>query len=353
MHPGPRVLLVDDEDAVRSAVAGLLYGYASNIVQCSSVNSAVSFLAEHDSDIVICDMCMPEVHGLELIKEIRKQKRDVAFVVMTGKPDLPDVITALRLQAAGFLQKPFTRAELLDAMDTAYRALRNQRRIAKRLTLMSSEVEEKSLRLREALAKLEVTERSSLEALVAALDAMRTAVLLSQSVTPPRVILITSSLESEGKSLTAINLAVAFAQTGKKTLLVDTDLRRGTLRRRFGLTGSEGLSNILAGQSNTPLRHSIDGVPNLHVLTAGSKSPNPSELLSSEPMRALLKRFIAEYDFVVLDSAPVLPVTDSVTLNTMSDITLLLARVGVTEKAQKARSYQMLRNGGKHSSGSS
>ena len=171
MHPGPRVLLVDDEDAVRSAVAGLLYGYASNIVQCSSVNSAVSFLAEHDSDIVICDMCMPEVHGLELIKEIRKQKRDVAFVVMTGKPDLPDVITALRLQAAGFLQKPFTRAELLDAMDTAYRALRNQRRIAKRLTLMSSEVEEKSLRLREALAKLEITERSSLEALVAALDA--------------------------------------------------------------------------------------------------------------------------------------------------------------------------------------
>ncbi len=183
---------------------------------------------------------------------------------------------------------------------------------------------------------------------VEALRAMRTAVLLSQSVTPPKVILITSSLESEGKSLTAINLAVAFAQTGKKTLLVDTDLRRGTLRRRFGLTGSEGLSNILAGQSNTPLRHSIDGVPNLHVLTAGSKSPNPSELLSSEPMRALLKRFIAEYDFVVLDSAPVLPVTDSVTLNTMSDITLLLARVGVTEKPQVARSYQMLRNGGKH-----
>ena len=111
MHTGPRVLLVDDEDAVRSAVAGLLYDYASDIVQCSSVNSAVSCLAEHDFDVVICDMCMPGVHGLELIKQIREQQRDVAFVVMTGKPDLPDVITALRLQAAGFLQKPFSRAE--------------------------------------------------------------------------------------------------------------------------------------------------------------------------------------------------------------------------------------------------
>jgi len=171
MHPGPRVLLVDDEDAVRSAIAGLLNDYACEIVQCGSVQSAVSCLAGHDFDVVICDMYMPGVHGLELIKKIRAQQRDVAFVVMTGRPELPDVITALRLQAAGFLQKPFSRAELLDALDTAYRALRNQRRIATRLNLMSTEVEEKSLRLREALAKLEVTERSSLEALVAALDA--------------------------------------------------------------------------------------------------------------------------------------------------------------------------------------
>jgi putative nucleotidyltransferase with HDIG domain len=171
MHRGPRVLLVDDEDAVRSAVAGTLDGYASDVQQCGSVHSAVRRLAERDFDVVLCDMCMPEVHGLELIKEIRKQQRYVAFVFMTGRPELSDVITALRLQADGFLEKPFSKAQLLDALDTAYRALRNQRRIAKRLTLMSSEVEEKSLRLREALAKLEITERSSLEALVAALDA--------------------------------------------------------------------------------------------------------------------------------------------------------------------------------------
>jgi response regulator RpfG family c-di-GMP phosphodiesterase len=81
------------------------------------------------------------------------------------------VITALRLQAAGFLEKPFSRAQLLDALDKAYGTVSNQRRIAKRLTSLSSEVEEKSRQLREALANLEITERSSLEALVAALDA--------------------------------------------------------------------------------------------------------------------------------------------------------------------------------------
>ena len=171
MHRGPKVLVVDDEEAVRSAVAALLNGYASDVQQCGSVNSAVGCLVEHDIDVVVCDMCMPEVHGLELIKKIREQQRDVAFIAMTGRPELPDVITALRLQAAGFLEKPFSKVQLLDAMDSAYGAVRNQRRLAKRLTLLSSGLKEKAKQLRRALANLEITERSSLEALVEALDA--------------------------------------------------------------------------------------------------------------------------------------------------------------------------------------
>jgi putative nucleotidyltransferase with HDIG domain len=163
--------VVDDEDAVRSAVVHWLYNYASDIQQCGSVKSAVGCLAERDIDVVVCDMCMPDVHGLELIKAIREQGRDVAFVVMTGQPALPDVITALRLQASGFLEKPFNKQQLLDAMDTAYRGLRNQRKMAKRISLLSTEVKEKSLQLRKALANLKITERCSLDAMVAALDA--------------------------------------------------------------------------------------------------------------------------------------------------------------------------------------
>jgi response regulator RpfG family c-di-GMP phosphodiesterase len=163
--------VVDDEDVVRSAVAALLDGYASDVQQCDSVNSAVCCLADHAFDVVICDMRMPKAHGLELIKKIREQQQDVAFVVMTDRPELPDVITALRLQAAGFLEKPFSEAELVDALDTAYGEVRSHRRIAERLTVLNFEVEKKSKELQEALANLVINERSSREALVAALDA--------------------------------------------------------------------------------------------------------------------------------------------------------------------------------------
>lgn len=183
---------------------------------------------------------------------------------------------------------------------------------------------------------------------VEALRALRTGVLLSQSGAPPKTILVTSSLASEGKSTSAVNLAAALAQTRRRTLLVDTDLRRGTLRRRLRLPKPEGLSNLLAGQVETPEIQPLNEIPNLYVLTAGSKTPNPSELLGSKAMQEWLERWTAEYDFVVLDSAPVLPVTDSVPLNTLVDITLLLARVGVTEIPQIARSYNMLARGGKH-----
>ncbi len=171
MHRGPKVLVVDDEDAVRSVVAVMLGGYASEIQEAASVESAICCLAERDFDVVVCDMYMPEAHGLELIKRINEQQRDVAFVLMTGRPDLPDVIAALRLRAAGFLEKPFSRAHLVDVLEPAYRAIRNQRRLAERVIMLSSEVEKKSTQLQEALSDLKLTERSSLEALVAALDA--------------------------------------------------------------------------------------------------------------------------------------------------------------------------------------
>lgn len=168
---GPRILVVDDDDEARSAVAGFLDDYASDIRQADSVNSAICCLAEHDCDVVVCDIYMPEKHGLELIRIIRERQKGIAFVVMTGRPELPDVITALRLRVDGFLEKPFSRAQLIDAVDLAYKTIRNQQRLERRLTLLSSEIKVKSEQLREAFTNLEVTERSSLEGLVAALDA--------------------------------------------------------------------------------------------------------------------------------------------------------------------------------------
>jgi polysaccharide biosynthesis transport protein len=183
---------------------------------------------------------------------------------------------------------------------------------------------------------------------VEAMRSIRTALLLSQTDVPPKVLLVTSAIAGEGKSLCAINLATILAQTGRRTLIVDTDLRRGTLRRQLGVPHGPGLSDLLAGQQTTPPIQPVPGIDNLDVLTAGTAPPNPTDLLESDAMKNWLLTFRAQYDFVVLDSAPVLPVSDSVALNLLTDATLLLVRSRLTERPQVQRCYGILRRGGKH-----
>lgn len=258
-----------------------------------------------------------------------------------AKPVKPNVPLYLLIALCGGLFLGVTGALMMDALDNKINTVSD----------LESELGESVLGL---LPKVSKTAGRALilddphSPYVEALRAMRTGILLSQSEAPPKVILVTSSLASEGKSTTSINLAISLAQTNKKTLIVDTDLRRGTLRRSFRLHHSTGLSDLLAGQCDAPEIQAVESVPNLYVLVAGSKTPNPSELLGSSAMQHCIERWKSEYDFIVLDSAPVLPVTDTVTLNTLVDITVLLAFSGLTEKPQVARSYRMLRRDGKH-----
>lgn len=151
MAYGPKVLVVDDEDSVRSAVACLLECQSSVVWECDSVHAALSCLAQHQVDIVLCDMYMPEVHGLELIRKMRQQQSDIAFIVMTGSPVLSDVISALRLHASGFLAKPFSKEQLTEVLKATYEELLKQRQLASRAALLSSRVQTKTKRLREAL----------------------------------------------------------------------------------------------------------------------------------------------------------------------------------------------------------
>jgi polysaccharide biosynthesis transport protein len=183
---------------------------------------------------------------------------------------------------------------------------------------------------------------------VEAMRSIRAALLLSRTDAPPKVLLVTSGIAGEGKSLCAINLATILAQSGRRTLLIDTDLRRGTLPRSFGLPLGPGLSDLLTGQFAAPPVKPIPGIENLDVLVAGTTPPNPTDLLESDAMGALIRTLRSHYDFIVLDSAPVLPVSDSVALNTLTDATLLVVRLGMTERPQVERSYQILRRGGKH-----
>lgn len=155
--------------------------------------------------------------------------------------------------------------------------------------------------------------------------ALRTSVVLSSSGHPPRKILVTSAGAGAGKSTTSINLAMAIAQSGKKVLLIDADLRKPRLHKIFGIEPEDGLSSYLAGWTKTATLIQTS-VENLAFLPAGSIPPNPSELLASEGMSELIDSMIEHVDFIVCDSPPLQPVVDARILSQLFDGTVLVVK---------------------------
>jgi succinoglycan biosynthesis transport protein ExoP len=155
---------------------------------------------------------------------------------------------------------------------------------------------------------------------------LRSQLLISRSTKPPQVLLITSASPGEGKSTIALNLAASLSKFGKKVLLVEADMRRPVLCRRLGLKRTDGLSALLSDrEAKSPIFEAPDN-PNLYILPGGALPPYPAELLGSQRMQTLIEEWRTEFDFIVLDSPPVLPVVDSLLLEEMADATVLLAR---------------------------
>lgn len=163
---------------------------------------------------------------------------------------------------------------------------------------------------------------------------------------PPRSILITSARAEEGKSTTACNLAISIAQSGISVCLVEADLRRPNVSRYLGLEGGAGLTSVLVGHAmlDEVIQPWQGGL--LDVLTAGPIPPNPAELLGSSAMRDLMGQLEAQYDLVLIDSSPVLPVTDSVILSTLTSGTILIVRAGRTRQDEVRRAAAQLRGVG-------
>jgi polysaccharide biosynthesis transport protein len=180
---------------------------------------------------------------------------------------------------------------------------------------------------------------------VESLRSLRTSLMLSRVGAPPRSVLVTSALTGEGKSFVSWNLAILFAQQGKRVLLCDANLRHPWLHRNLEVSPQVGLSTVLAGLS--PDRGAsavipVLEVPGLFLIPSGPMPPYPAELLASHQMADLVKMWEAKYDLVILDAPPVLQFTDSVVLSSMVNSVLLMARHQKTPLSALDKSYRML-----------
>jgi capsular exopolysaccharide synthesis family protein len=145
-----------------------------------------------------------------------------------------------------------------------------------------------------------------------------------------KVITVTSSVPGEGKSTTACNLAIALAQTGAQVALVEGDLRRPRVSEYLGVERSVGLTTVLVGRVTLDAALQQAGTPGLDVLTSGALPPNPSEILQTDAMSALVSDLRQAYDVVLVDAPPLLPVTDASLLASISDGAILVVRHGET-----------------------
>ncbi|MDP3058828.1 MAG: CpsD/CapB family tyrosine-protein kinase [bacterium] len=168
---------------------------------------------------------------------------------------------------------------------------------------------------------------------------IRTNIQFASLENPLKTLLITSAAPSEGKSTTVANLAIVFAQTGSRVLLLDADLRRPTMHKIFNISNPVGLTSLLLQTAVPEIAIRDTGIMHLKILTSGPTSTNPSEILGSRRMHELLARFARDFDYIIIDSSPVLAVTDSCILASMVDgVVIVVAADEVSiDKVKKAK----------------
>jgi capsular exopolysaccharide synthesis family protein len=186
----------------------------------------------------------------------------------------------------------------------------------------------------EALAKRHIAVRDGRSRSAEDFRQLRTNLQFLSVDKPPRVIMISSAMPSEGKTTVVVNLALALADAGRRVVVVEADLRRPKVTRYLGLVGGAGLTNVLAGTATVEEVLQEYGEGAFSVLGAGPTPPNPGELLSSSHMADLIEKLRGENDYVIVDAPPILPVADSSGMATYMDGVLLSVRYGTTTKDQ-------------------
>jgi len=176
-----------------------------------------------------------------------------------------------------------------------------------------------------------------------AFRALRTNLQFTSIDKKVKSILITSSLPNEGKSTVVKNLAYSVALTGNKVVVIDGDLRNPTVHKSFNLPNNRGLTNLLIDEGDYEAYLNVDNsYDNLHILTSGPLPPNPTELLGSNKMKKLISLIRENYDYLFIDSPPVVSVTDAVVLAPVVDGVILVVHAGKTEIEAASRAKEIL-----------
>ena len=198
-----------------------------------------------------------------------------------------------------------------------------------------------------------ITHQTPKSPLSEAFRTLRTNIQFMNTSQKIKTLLVTSTLPGEGKSWISSNLAVTFAQTGNKVLLIDADMRKGRQYTIFGISPIPGLSNCLATmdmkqKENIEITKYVQKteIDNLFVITAGNIPPNPSELLVAPQMQFMLEKLKEEYDFIIIDGTPSELVTDSIILTRIVDTTLIVTSYKETKKDKLERVIKKIKNVG-------
>ena len=186
---------------------------------------------------------------------------------------------------------------------------------------------------------------------VESLRSLRTALQFAMLEAGNNRVLITGATPGVGKSFVSANFAAVLASAGKRVLLIDADLRKGHLNQFFGTTRAGGLSELIAGSLQPAQAIRRDLLPNLDVITTGMLPPNPAELMMSDTFANLLESLSAEYDLVIIDTAPVLVAADTLSVATYAGTLLLVARAGQTQIGELHESARRLAHAGKSATG--
>jgi succinoglycan biosynthesis transport protein ExoP len=255
---------------------------------------------------------------------------------LNGTPVSPDATRNLALGAVLGMLLGLGLALLRSRLDNTVKSTEDVRELAN-VGVIGTVLEDPQLEASHLIADLDQQSMSA-----EAYRSIRTNLQFLDVDRPPRVFVVSSSVPGEGKSTLAVNVATVLAQAGSRVVLVEADLRRPRVTRYMGLISGAGLTNVLAG---TAALHEVVqpwGDGKLTVLAAGPMPPNPSEMLGSAQMRSLLAELRTVNDYVIIDSPPLLPVTDAAVLSVLSDGCVLATRFGKTRREELAEAAASL-----------